>query len=138
MSARPVVALLLALPLASGDVVAGTPAGFAPDPDCHRQPQREAWLHAQSERWHQVLMRETGYERPETFTVCHLTKGRPYADYDRDRIYLRSVSAEEDALSLAHEYLHLAFKHHPLARDERFIEHTARQLLSPSSVESPP
>ncbi len=137
MCARRVVTLLLVWLLVSGEGVAGTPVGFNPDPDCRRQPQREAWLLAQAERWHRRLMSQTGYERPAAFTVCHLAQGRPYVDYDRDRIYLRSVSVEEDALSLAHEYLHLAFKHHPLARDERFIERTARQLLNPYAVESP-
>lgn len=129
MCSRWVIALLLTL--ASG-------GGIAETPDCRRQPQREAWLHVQAERWHQRLITQTGYERPAIFTVCHLAQGRPYVDYDRDRIYLRSVTAEEDALSLAHEYLHLAFKHHPLARNERFIEHTARQLLNLDIVESPP
>jgi uncharacterized protein YfaQ (DUF2300 family) len=129
MCSREMIALLLAL--ASG-------GGIAETPDCRRQPQREAWLQTQAERWHQRLISQTGYERPAVFTVCHLAQGNPYVDYDRDRIYLRRVSAEEDALSLAHEYLHLAFKHHPLARDERFIEHTARQLLNPDAVESPP
>ena len=123
------IALLLAL--ASG-------GGIAQTPDCRRQPQHEAWLQAHAQRWRQRLMSQPGYERPEVFSVCHLAQGNPYVDYDRDRIYLRRVSAEEDALSLAHEYLHLAFKHHPLARDERFIEHTARQLLNPDAVESAP
>ena len=129
MCSRRVIASLLVL--ASG-------SGIAETPDCRRQPQHEAWLRAQAERWHPRLISQTGYERPERFTVCHLAQGNPYVDYDRDRIYLRRVSAEEDALSLAHEYLHLAFKHHPLARDERFIEHTARQLRNPDAVESPP
>ena len=129
MCSRGMIALLLALSSGSGS---------AETPDCHRQSQHEAWLQAQAERWHPRLISHPGYERPEVFTVCHLAKGYPYVDYDRDRIYLRRISVEEDALSLAHEYLHLAFKHHPLARDERFIEHTARQLLNPHAVESPP
>jgi len=129
MCSRGVIALLLAL---------ATGGGIAQTPDCRRQPQQEAWLHSQAERWHQHLVSQTGYERPAVFTICHLAQGHPYVDYDQDRIYLRRVTDEEDALSLAHEYLHLAFKHHPLARDERFIEHTARQLLNPYAVESPP
>ena len=127
MCSRGMIALLLAL--ASG-------GGIAQTPDCRRQPQHEAWLQAHAQRWRQRLMSQPGYERPEVFSVCHLAQGNPYVDYDRDRIYLRRISAGEDALSLAHEYLHLAFKHHPLARDERFIEHTARQLLNPDAVES--
>jgi uncharacterized protein YfaQ (DUF2300 family) len=30
---------------------------------------------------------------------------------------------------LAHEYIHLAFQHHPRGLDETFVERTARTLI---------
>lgn len=140
-SRRWIAVSMLALSLAAGEVSAEAPArrtGTQPVPECRRQPQYEAWLRVQAERWHRVLMTRAGYERPEAFTVCRVDSGHPRVDYDRDRIYLRSLNAAEDPISLAHEYLHLAFKHHPVARDERFIESTARKLVMPDSFEPSP
>lgn len=132
------LAVLLAPPLVAGTIaaeVAASPPRFQPVQDCQRQPQLEGWLQAQTDRWHQVLMTQPGYERPESVTICRIDRGNPYVDYDHDRIYLRSRDADEDRLSLAHEYLHLAFKQHPIARNERFIENTARKLVTPYSFE---
>lgn len=123
--------------VASSLTISATFAGDATPPyrppiqDCQRQPQLESWLQAQADRWQRVLVVQPGYERPESVTVCRIDRGTPYADYDHDRLYFRSRDADEDRLSLAHEYLHLAFKHHPIARNERFIENTARKLVAP-------
>lgn len=131
------LAVLLATPLVAGAIAAevAAPPYFQPIQDCQRQPQLESWLQAQADRWQRMLVTQPGYERPERVVVCRIDRGNPYADYDRDRIYLRSRDADEDRLSLAHEYLHLAFKHHPVARNERFIESTARKLVTPYSFE---
>jgi uncharacterized protein YfaQ (DUF2300 family) len=109
-----------------------------PAEDCQRQPQLEVWLQAQVDRWHRSLVTQAGYERPEIVIVCRINRGNPYVDYDRNRIFLRSTAADEDRISLAHEYLHLAFKHHPVARDERFIESTARKLAASYPFEIEP
>lgn len=108
---------------------ATTGSTLARQATCDRQPRMETWLHAQAATWEKVLISKTGYEKPEHVIVCRTTSGRSYADYLHNRIYLRFVDAEEDQLSLAHEYLHLAFKHHPRAYDEQFIERIARELL---------
>ena len=96
---------------------------------CDRQLHLETWLQVQAATWDKVLLPQIGYEQPENVIVCRAAAGRSYADYEHNRIYLRVVDAEEDQIALAHEYLHLAFKHHPRAYDERFIEQTARELL---------
>lgn len=128
---------LVASSLTIGATFAGNaaPPHFPPALDCQRQPQLERWVQAQADRWQRVLATQPGYERPESVTVCRIDRGNPCVNYDRDRIYLRSRDADEDRLSLAHEYLHLAFKHHPVARNERFIESTARKLVKPYSFE---
>ena len=47
----------------------------------------------------------------------------------RDYMQARPPAAPDDEIALAHEFLHLAFKHHPSGADESFIENMARQLL---------
>jgi uncharacterized protein YfaQ (DUF2300 family) len=107
--------------------------------DCRRLPEAEAWLQGQAQRWERQLAALDGYERPDPPRVCLAAAGSPAARYDRDLILLRRAGgtggAAEDQLSLAHEYLHLAFKHHPAAWDEAFIEALARQLVL--GIESP-
>jgi uncharacterized protein YfaQ (DUF2300 family) len=137
-SPRRVAVLLLNLAAVAGALAAGPPASVQPAQDCRRQPRLEAWLQAQADRWQRLLAAQPGYERPDRVIVCLIDRGNPYVDYDRGRLYLRSRDADEDRLSLAHEYLHLAFKYHPIARDERFIETTARKLVAPYSSESEP
>lgn len=142
MCAKWTVALTLGSLVFAGSGAADVPpvrrSNIQPVQDCQRQLQLEVWLQAQADRWHRVLVTQAGYERPETVIICQLNRGNPYVDYDRDRIFLRSVNADEDRISLAHEYLHLAFKHHPVARDERFIENTAQKLAASYPFEIEP
>jgi uncharacterized protein YfaQ (DUF2300 family) len=105
------------------------PASAEEDGGCRRDAKREAWLERQAERWHRRLLAFEGYERPERFAICFARGGGPRVDYRRDRIFLRRVDENEDRISLAHEYLHLAFKNHPVSRDEGFIEGLARRLV---------
>ena len=89
----------------------------------------QSWLAQRAESWDRSLAGVEGYEKPEGISVCVIRHGRPHVDYARNRIFLRRVEAGEDTLTLVHEYLHLAFKHHPRAKDELFIENMARTLL---------
>ena len=61
-------------------------------------------------------------------TVCALGHGSPYVDRARSRIYLRGLAGREDRLTLAHEYVHLAFRYHPCGLDEGCVERLARSL----------
>ena len=44
-------------------------------------------------------------------------------------LYVYALKSEEDRIALAHEYVHLAFQHHPRGLDEGFVEATARTLI---------
>lgn len=96
---------------------------------CQRSRSSERWLEDQVPQWRRWLAPLSGYEEPRSVEVCLKHSGHPRADYAANRIWLRRVDAEEDRRSLVHEYLHLAFKHSPIALDEVFIETTARQVL---------
>lgn len=102
--------------------------GMAPT-QCEPLAAAQRWLQDNAQRWHNRLLRQPGYERPEQFAVCRLSAGKPYADFNRMRIYVRALQTQEDRITLAHEYVHLAFAHHPTGVDEDAVEHMARQLL---------
>ncbi|WP_158881178.1 DUF2300 domain-containing protein [Rhodanobacter sp. L36] len=97
--------------------------------DCQPIALAQSWLQHQTPQWQQRLRDEPGYETPAIPAVCQLREGRPYADARRNRLYVSGLSSEEDRIALAHEYLHLAFAHHPRGEDEVFIEQQARRLL---------
>ena len=87
------------------------------------------WLGRQASKWDARLAGEAGYEKPELPAVCEVASGRPYTDAGRGRVYVRGLNSEDDRIALAHEYLHLAFAHHPRGQNETFIEQTARRLI---------
>ena len=62
-------------------------------------------------------------------SVCLLPQGRPYADKQAQRIYVRPNPSLDGRIALTHEYLHLAFAHHPNGEDETYIEDLARRLV---------
>ncbi len=97
--------------------------------DCPRLPEAERWLASQASRWRPRLAREDGFEPPPPPAVCRLARGNPYADPARGRIYAHGPGSQEARLTLAHEYLHLAFARHPHGGDEAYIEDLARRLL---------
>jgi uncharacterized protein YfaQ (DUF2300 family) len=98
------------------------------EPPCHRHAVLEAWLAARAEAWDSRLAGIPGYERPGPLSVCQVTGGGPRSD--GGRIYLPPIRGNEELLCLAHEYVHLAFRHHPATRNEDFVERTARALMS--------
>jgi uncharacterized protein YfaQ (DUF2300 family) len=97
--------------------------------DCRPLPAAQAWIDAHAATWARALAGEPGFEPPARVAVCALRAGRPYADARRDRLYVDGLRTQEDRIALAHEYLHLAFAHHPRGEDEAFIEARARALL---------
>lgn len=100
-----------------------------PAADCIPQPGPQRWLETQAEHWDARLAELEGYEKQDPIRVCLAPGGGARADYGNGRIYLQVLDETETRLSLTHEYLHLAFRHHPRSRDERFIETTARHLV---------
>ncbi|CAH2802679.1 MAG: FIG00456038: hypothetical protein [uncultured Paraburkholderia sp.] len=90
--------------------------------------QRE-WLQRNAPLWARRMDGVAGYEPPDLPTVCAVREGRPYADAQRNRVYVYRLQNEEDRIALAHEYVHLAFQHHPRGLDEDFVERTARLLI---------
>ncbi len=97
---------------------------------CDHLPTLEAWLSRHAERWDAALSAEPGYERPTHVDVCRLDGRWPFADNHQDRVYVRRLETTDDQVTLAHEYLHLAFKHFPSGHDERYVETTARRLVA--------
>lgn len=96
--------------------------------ECQPLAQAQLWLTRQSRQWQAQLQLEQGYEKPAP-VVCLLRQGRPYADKQQSRIYVRSRLDQEGQITLCHEYLHLAFAHHPEGDDESYIEPLARRLI---------
>ena len=111
-----------AFPTSSLGVVSG-------ERECKRLTGADAWLIKSSVTWRRTLISEPGFEAPETMAVCALDSGHPYADRAHGRIYVRGVATLEDRISIAHEYVHLAFRFHPRRDDEAFVEATARALV---------
>jgi uncharacterized protein YfaQ (DUF2300 family) len=96
---------------------------------CQPLPEIQQRLGQLARGWHSKLAMETGYAPPARYTVCQLKSGLPFADHQLKRIYIRGLASENDEITLAHEYLHLAFSHHPRGHDEVFIEAMARRLV---------
>lgn len=98
--------------------------------DCARLDAAETWLVDVAAKWQRALRRESGFE-PVTgpVRVCALAQGRPYSDQQRARIFVRGWRSLEDRVTLAHEYLHIAFRFHPNGADEEYIERLARRLV---------
>jgi uncharacterized protein YfaQ (DUF2300 family) len=113
--------------MSAGGAVAHEGAGPAA---CDHLPVLEAWLTVHAQRWDAVLSGEPGYERPARVDVCRLDGRWPFADNRQNRVYVRRLETTDDQVTLAHEYLHLAFQHFPSGHDERYVETTARRLVA--------
>ncbi|MFM0739553.1 DUF2300 domain-containing protein [Paraburkholderia xenovorans] len=97
--------------------------------DCIAVAGAQAWLQRNAPLWARRMDSAAGYETPDLPAVCAVREGRPYADAQRNRVYVYRLQTEEDRIALAHEYIHLAFQHHPRGLDEAFVERTARTLI---------
>jgi len=97
--------------------------------DCIAVTGAREWLERNAPSWARRMDGAAGYETPDLPAVCAVREGRPYADAQRNRVYVYRLQTEEDRIALAHEYVHLAFQHHPRGLDEDFVERTARMLI---------
>ena len=95
---------------------------------CQPLTSSQFWLQHNQSLWRKRLQQEPGFE-PVTPRLCLLKQGRPYADKQQQRIYVRPSPNQEGRIALTHEYLHLAFAHHPSGEDETYIEQLARSLV---------
>jgi uncharacterized protein YfaQ (DUF2300 family) len=106
-----------------------TLAGWQADGDCELLPLAAQWLTDRLPRWERRLRREAGYEPLDAPPqVCLLQAGTPHADLRRGRVWLREWQTRDGRVTLIHEVLHLAFRHHPRGQDENDIERLAQQL----------
>lgn len=97
--------------------------------DCEPLPQATSWLAQRQQRWRAVLTPLPGYQAPGAgVQVCRLQHGTPHSDQRLLVIRIREWFTREGRVTLIHEYLHLAFRHHPSGRDEGFIEQLAQRL----------
>lgn len=106
-----------------------TLAGAKSGEDCEPLADASAWLMQRQSHWRRTLRAEAGYQPVDgELQVCRLAMGTPHADQRRGVIRIREWHTREGRVTLIHEYLHLAFRHHPKGRDEDFIERLARRL----------
>jgi uncharacterized protein YfaQ (DUF2300 family) len=89
-------------------------------------------LRRQARRWRNTLQTEPGFVELQP-KVCQLAFGNPYSDMSRQRIYVRGLNGLNQRITLAHEYLHLAFSGYPSGQDEHYIEQWARRLIEGDS-----
>lgn len=100
--------------------------------ECVAMPEAERWLKKQAAVWSKQLQSEPGFAAPK-ITVCLLQQGKPYSDTAHQRIYVRGLYGLNERITLAHEYLHLAFAAYPSGRDENYVEQWARRLIEGES-----
>lgn len=110
----------------------GSLASVNGEVECKSMPAAERWLRSQVRQWRQQLQAEPGFVEPRV-QVCQLSFGNPYSDMSRQRIYVRGLVSLNHRLTLAHEYLHLAFSAYPSGQDENYIEQWARRLIEGES-----
>jgi uncharacterized protein YfaQ (DUF2300 family) len=99
---------------------------------CQRLLMAENYLTQSLKKWKRTLHGHTGFEDVKNVQVCLLSFTRPYSDLKNNRIYLNFDESVEARRTLAHEYLHLGFKFHPLTQNESFIEDLAQRLTGVS------
>jgi uncharacterized protein YfaQ (DUF2300 family) len=123
----PVRMLALAVAVAPLSTWAHEAAGPAV---CEPLPVLQGWLDRHAAQWDGMLRAEPGYERPARVQVCRQPGEWPFADNRAGRVYVRRLQTEDDAVTLAHEYVHLAFRDYPSGHDEIYVEQTARRLIA--------
>ncbi len=97
---------------------------------CRPVPGAQVYIALATPRWRRLLAGEPGFEMPESISICELDFGNPYADVRQSRMYIRQWRTHEARLTLAHEFIHLAFARHPNGSDEQYAERWARILVN--------
>lgn len=97
--------------------------------NCIELGQASSWLSRESLQWKISLQGQVGFEFPADLRVCKSTLGAAYLNKETKEIYIENFSETEDQISLAHEWLHMAFRHHPLTHDEAGIDNLARKIV---------
>ena len=103
--------------------------GLGSQASCSRLPDAEQWLQRHLPQARQRLWQEPGFEPVDTIKVCQLSYGNPYSDQRQQSIWVRRMDSRDDRITLWHEYLHIAFRHHPNGWNEAYLENLARQLV---------
>ena len=103
--------------------------GAEAQPECQPLAEPARWLRQQLPQWRSTLAIIPGYEPIDLPQICLLQHGRPHADRQALRLYLRPATTLEGRITLVHEYLHLALAHHPAGTDETYVEQLARKLV---------
>jgi uncharacterized protein YfaQ (DUF2300 family) len=99
-------------------------------PGCAALPDARQWLLDAQRRWREPLRHEPGFEPlDERLQVCQLESGLPHSDQRLLQIRVREWFTHEGRLTLLHEYLHLALRHHPHGQDDDYVERLARRLV---------
>ncbi len=96
---------------------------------CRGLKTLQKWVDNNKKKWQKILISYNGFAIPKTVKVCQSNNGRQYADLERDLIYVNFQNNSEDFITTAHEFLHLAYKNHPLTNDEEEIESLAKKLV---------
>lgn len=96
---------------------------------CRSLLKVQSWLSVRRVLWVRRLSGIQGFQEPQDLKICRSPSSQPYSDLKNNIIYMRDFGDVEDQLTVAHEYLHMAFKHHPRVSDEKFIEQLAQELV---------
>jgi uncharacterized protein YfaQ (DUF2300 family) len=104
------------------------------DSQCSELPLAMSWLSKESIKWRRLLLSQYGFELPDGVRICQSTLGSPYLNHESKEIYIEQFSETEDLISIAHEWLHLAFSHHPLGKDEKELDQLARRIVLKGSL----
>lgn len=98
-------------------------------PDCRVLDGAQNWLRTKEVQWRQALRQQPGFEPiAATTQICELGYGTPHSDQRRLTIRVREWRSREGRVTLIHEYLHLAFRHHPNGMQEAWVESLAQKL----------
>ena len=99
------------------------------EPLCAALPDAEVWLNQQSKIWKPRLLQKEGFNEPKPYRICKLEGRQPYTDIQEKKIFVNFKGDTEDQITLAHEYLHLAFASHPVGHQDPTIEKMAKELV---------
>ena len=102
---------------------------------CKPQPNADAYLQHHRRTWSRALAQVQGFQEPDRIKICRSMSDQPYTDRESNTIYLRFSGEIDDQLTIAHEFLHIAFKYHPSGSNEGFVEKHARDLVFNSGQE---